>query len=64
MKRLSTAVVPAQVGVRLTRCGGGADEGRLVLVDPLVGHKAALVGEQHLADTAGFLWSCERRKTT
>ena len=33
----------------------GADEGRLVLVDPLVGHKAALVGRQHLADTAGFL---------
>ena len=32
-----------------------ADEGRLVLVDPLVGHEAALVGEQHLADAAGFL---------
>jgi len=32
-----------------------ADVGRLVLVDPLVGNKTALVGEQHLADAARLL---------
>ena len=45
----------------------GAGVGRLVLMDPLVGGVAALVGEQHLADSASLLdkpegrhdWSCE-----
>lgn len=45
----------------------GAGVGRLVLMDPLVGGITALVGEQHLADSASLLdkpegrhdWSCE-----
>ena len=36
----------------------GAGVGRLVLMDPLVGGVAALVGEQHLADSASLFSTC------